>query len=99
MAADPRGSMEAPGSVHKKHECPPDRVAMMARMEEISSSYERRLLNQKQVIDNLSDARQKLLRQLAAVERLCASWEVKSAGALSRNEAGAILRRTLEETP
>lgn len=53
----PRGFMETPGSVHKKHECPPDRVAMMERLEEISLNYRTSLAHQRQVIENLDHAR------------------------------------------
>jgi hypothetical protein len=59
---------EAPDSVHKKHECPPDRVAMMQNLEEITASYNARLVNQRQVIENLSRVRQNLLAANAEFE-------------------------------
>jgi hypothetical protein len=53
------------GPVHESapepHQCPPDRVAMMARLSEIQASYDTRLANQRQVIENLSDARKEAL--------------------------------------
>jgi hypothetical protein len=50
------------------HQCPPDRVAMMARLSEIQASYDTRLANQRQVIENLSEARHALLAANARYE-------------------------------
>lgn len=47
------GFVKAPGSVHKKHECPPSNAVMFAQLQEIQTSYDTRLANQKQVIENL----------------------------------------------
>lgn len=44
----------------------PTRTAMLARLEEIEKTYAARLAQQKQVIDNLGDARQGALETLAA---------------------------------
>jgi hypothetical protein len=63
-----RGFVEDPGSVHKKHECPPDAVAMMNRLAEVQASYDARLANQRQVIENLSQARHALLAANARYE-------------------------------
>lgn len=62
------GFVESPGSEHKKHECPPDRVEMLKRLEEITQSYAGRLDNQRSVIENLSQARQALLAANAEYE-------------------------------
>lgn len=60
-----RGFVEAPGSVHKRHECPPDRVAMALRLEEIEKAFTRRLTHQRQVIENLDMARKRAEKDLA----------------------------------
>lgn len=44
--------------VEPQHECPPDRVAMMKALEDLQKAFDERLLNQRQVIENLSEARQ-----------------------------------------
>lgn len=49
-----------------KHECPPDRVAMMARLEELQKGWDTRLAHQKQVIENLDTARKTAEEKLAA---------------------------------
>lgn len=57
------GFVEVPGSVHKRHECPPDRVEMATRLAELEASWNTRLANQRQVITNLDEDRVRLQGQ------------------------------------
>jgi len=71
------GFVEDPGSVHKKHECPPDRVEMVARLEEITARYNQRLENQRQVIENLSADRKRLAERIETLTKVLESIEPK----------------------
>lgn len=59
----PAPGKEAPGSVHKRHECPPDRMEMARRLAELEARWNTRLANQKQVIANLEEDRVRVMGQ------------------------------------
>jgi hypothetical protein len=63
-----RETVFVPGNVVTQHQCPPDRVAMAQNLVEIQASYNERLANQRQVIENLSTARHALLAANARYE-------------------------------
>lgn len=95
--AEQRGFVEAPGSVHKKHECPPDRVVMMQNLEEITAKYNERLANQKQVVDNLSTAMTGLASRLGRAQRLADLWDHPSSPtSFTAKEVAQQLRAVLE---
>lgn len=84
-------SIEVPGSVHKKHECPPDREAMMQKLVELQVSWEKRLANMKRVITNLDADRARLS---ARVQRLT---ELLESVALVHGSDATIVQGVLRE--
>lgn len=82
------GHLFVPGNVVTQHQCPPDRVAMMQNLEEITASYNTRLANQKQVIANLSA---ELERLGARIQTLTVLLETVAEGHPEYTRINAVL--------
>lgn len=90
------GAVEAPRSARRKHECPPERVAMLERLEELEKTFNQRLVQQKEVIENLSQARQAILDQLHAwqeIGKALASARHLTHMVEAQQRAGVLLRQ------
>ena len=88
--ARPPGVVYVPPGVNVQHECPPDRVTMLQNLTELQASYDTRLANQAQVIENLSQARKAALDQLDQCQRFIA--DLLDNNALSGETAVAARR-------
>lgn len=89
-----KGFVEEPsGPVHKKHECPPDRLAMMRELDGLTQRYDERLRNQRQVIENLDTARKDALKQLGAWQEFGRALIAESDDAVAVHSARELLRQ------